>query len=1143
VTAPTVSDVTTTIFSAAATSHLVNLPATVDPDDLLLIWFHTGDTSPTGIGTPGGWTQIGTLGNSGGDFAYLLKKAVGNEDGTTVDVTTPTALEAVAVCFRIKGWATNFGLTDAVGGGSSSDGGVSVNPDAGVITPAPLPPGGNTLWIATYGTLTPVTTSAYPSGYTNGDTQSSTSLTSGHARIVTSATTENPGAFTISASVAWTAVGIAVLGNTYRPDAKARFKLGVLALRDRVARFGLFPRSNKDAASRFRLQLPHVPTWHLHIGGAPASEDQTFQTPPAAWGPLKVGGAPVTEDAPNWTAGTPWNKVWWGGPASILFNAAAAATTAWRDAPTRFRVAVQRYRDAAARLTLTVRQYRDIGARAVLQVRRYVDTNARLRLVGRTYKDAAARLRFAYRAGGDRYRYEVMTDDPVHYYRHNEPSGSTVVDELGTLSGTYGGSGTVQGAPDGQLAADTAVVFDGNGFATFASRWTAVVNDFALKARIRPDETGRLGLAAYNGDDAGGYGFGQGDGTGGPGNKLVGLFGTVAWIDSGYTFPEFGGRTYDVAMVRSGGTTSFYVDGVVQSGTSAATPNTPTAGKASIGSQETSTRTWKGLINETAIYAHVVSPTRLLAHDAAARVGFSPHARFRLLGSTWRTATARFRLEVRVWRDAAARYVLQVRGFRDAQARARVVVAGLKDAASRFRLWGITWRTAAARFAVTSVIARDATVRFTLAARAFKDAASRIRVAIAKDARVRFVLQSRAYKDAQARAVLTVRAWRDAAARLRLVVSGARDAAVRFVVQARAYRDAKARLVVVVRVLRDASSRFVLNARSYRDAAARAVVQVRGYKDAAVRVALQVRAYRDAPARFALAKAKDAAARFKLWATRHRDAAARFIVTSVIARDAPTRFRLEVRTWRFAASRLVLAVSKDIRVRLVVTARRLIDAATRLTVTVRSFRDAAVRLVVTARAYRDLQARLSVFPRSYRDATARLRLIGRTLRDAGARFVLQVTRDARARFRIVGRVYADARARFSITATIAKDAVARFVLRVQQRRDAQVRVRVVARTYTDAPARTVVVAMRIREAAARFPVSAPIWRMVAGRFKLATTDNYRFVPGRFVLVADVGTILPTRTDFAVVESGPARSTSEGNVESGPRRTRSSRRVG
>ena len=79
--------VTETSFNSPSDgSHLVQMPATVDPGDLLIMLVSLDNEPPSA--TPGGWTPLFAATQAAAEFAAYAKDAVGNEDGTTVDVTT-----------------------------------------------------------------------------------------------------------------------------------------------------------------------------------------------------------------------------------------------------------------------------------------------------------------------------------------------------------------------------------------------------------------------------------------------------------------------------------------------------------------------------------------------------------------------------------------------------------------------------------------------------------------------------------------------------------------------------------------------------------------------------------------------------------------------------------------------------------------------------------------------------------------------------------------------------------------------------------------------------------------------------------------------------------------------------------------------
>ena len=207
--APVVASVTETAFGADTTAHYVNMPATVNAGDLLIVHF-TNDESAT-VTTPGGWNLLAS--NANGSYVRLsvyYKIAAGTESGTPVNFVTSASEEAAAQVYRITDW---HGTTPPEI--STAATGTSTRPD-----PASLNPVGwdlaDTLWLAVAGQDRgdQSGTMAYPASYTDGISTLS-SPTMGNcrtlsARRVLAAASEDPGAFTIPASEQWVAFTIAV---------------------------------------------------------------------------------------------------------------------------------------------------------------------------------------------------------------------------------------------------------------------------------------------------------------------------------------------------------------------------------------------------------------------------------------------------------------------------------------------------------------------------------------------------------------------------------------------------------------------------------------------------------------------------------------------------------------------------------------------------------------------------------------------------------------------------------------------------------------------------------------------------------------------------------------------------------------------
>ncbi len=101
---PIVESVTATVFdTAAATSHLVAMPAVVNSGELLVAEFVNPGAGT--VTTPTGWTQLHTT-VSGGSvrLGSYYKVAAGTEGGTTVDFVTSGTVKALAHVYRVSGW-------------------------------------------------------------------------------------------------------------------------------------------------------------------------------------------------------------------------------------------------------------------------------------------------------------------------------------------------------------------------------------------------------------------------------------------------------------------------------------------------------------------------------------------------------------------------------------------------------------------------------------------------------------------------------------------------------------------------------------------------------------------------------------------------------------------------------------------------------------------------------------------------------------------------------------------------------------------------------------------------------------------------------------------------------------------------------
>jgi hypothetical protein len=210
---PVVNSVTSTVFDTNTNAHNVNMPATVDANDLLIGLF-TSDENPTV--TVSGWTQIGTTAANGTalNASVWAKLAAGTEDGTTVNFNTSSTQQAAAQVYRIQaGTWRNSGTL-------GSDINISSGVSATTQTPNPpsLDPGSwgteNTLWLAYAAGSRYDSVTNYPVGYTGGTHAEGGTDTTGvsvsSARLDSRAASANPDTFTMDSSQASVSLTVAV---------------------------------------------------------------------------------------------------------------------------------------------------------------------------------------------------------------------------------------------------------------------------------------------------------------------------------------------------------------------------------------------------------------------------------------------------------------------------------------------------------------------------------------------------------------------------------------------------------------------------------------------------------------------------------------------------------------------------------------------------------------------------------------------------------------------------------------------------------------------------------------------------------------------------------------------------------------------
>lgn len=198
----------TSVEGTDTTSHLVDMPATVDAGDLLVIIFaNDGNVNVTFDTFDKILDKNTALGDANLSVAY--KQADGTEDGGTETVTTSSAESSAHIVYRITGHIDPVTQAPEVSTGAA---GISANPNPDSLAPT----GGSKkyLWLAVAANDGSDTTTNFPTNYVNG-----TSVTSGGGDLRCNAmgaerqligSSENPGAFTIDGSEEWAAATIAI---------------------------------------------------------------------------------------------------------------------------------------------------------------------------------------------------------------------------------------------------------------------------------------------------------------------------------------------------------------------------------------------------------------------------------------------------------------------------------------------------------------------------------------------------------------------------------------------------------------------------------------------------------------------------------------------------------------------------------------------------------------------------------------------------------------------------------------------------------------------------------------------------------------------------------------------------------------------
>lgn len=204
---PTVEATNNSAEGTAGTSHTVSLPADIQADETLLVFFATDRKAV--VTFPEGWTKLFEY-NYGfyTTLAIAWRKADG-EEGASITVTTDNVEESAHISYRISGATDPTSTPPEV---SAEAHAISDSPDPASLTPT----SGSKeyLWIAIESNNEDTLVTVYPTNYTNGETYYSAigvgACAIGVARRELETDSENPGVFTLASSEGWIACTVAV---------------------------------------------------------------------------------------------------------------------------------------------------------------------------------------------------------------------------------------------------------------------------------------------------------------------------------------------------------------------------------------------------------------------------------------------------------------------------------------------------------------------------------------------------------------------------------------------------------------------------------------------------------------------------------------------------------------------------------------------------------------------------------------------------------------------------------------------------------------------------------------------------------------------------------------------------------------------
>lgn len=188
--------------NGSAGTQILNMPPAVVAGDLLIVFMDFQITAKSVTSWPTGWSMLAQR-TTGDSYAIGIKTADGSEGGGTASFGLSAGSQMTYLTMSISGWSgTAPEATTATA--------TSATPDPPSITPSWG--SADDLIIAAFFRNASITLNNGPSGYSTPLTATATPALSVAYKGISAMTSEDPGAFSVTASTAWYSATVAVKG-------------------------------------------------------------------------------------------------------------------------------------------------------------------------------------------------------------------------------------------------------------------------------------------------------------------------------------------------------------------------------------------------------------------------------------------------------------------------------------------------------------------------------------------------------------------------------------------------------------------------------------------------------------------------------------------------------------------------------------------------------------------------------------------------------------------------------------------------------------------------------------------------------------------------------------------------------------------